>query len=215
MIKPVSRQLRAGVVLLVAAGVALSGCTLPDVSMSPGLGDASASTTAPPPSPEPEAPATVPVVAPAPTRPAGDLDTGSTTRTVPAGERTLVVDWWTTEQATQWRAADTKGVQLSAHLEGGDADLEVLVTRFVAPADDRTARTTVAEDRGEFALQPPYGYGTALVLTPSAAWGPPNSAGTRELMSGTWAVPLASSWTRSVARRMPCRTTWLTGSPPG
>ena len=169
MIKPVSRQLRAGVVLLVAAGVALSGCTLPDVSMSPGLGDASASSTAPPPSPEPEAPATVPVVAPAPTRPAGDLDTGSTTRTVPAGERTLVVDWWTTEQATQWRAADTKGVQLSAHLEGGDADLEVLVTRFVATADDGTTRTTVAEDRGEFALQPPYGYGTALVLTPSAA----------------------------------------------
>jgi hypothetical protein len=166
--KPVSRQLRVGVVLLVAAGVALSGCTLPDVSMSPGLGDASASITAPPPSPEPEAPATVPVVAPAPTRPAGDLDTGSTTRTVPAGERTLVVDWWTTEQATQWRAADTKGVQLSAHLEGGDADLEVLVTRFVATADDGTTRTTVAEDRGEFALQPPYSYGTALALTPSA-----------------------------------------------
>jgi hypothetical protein len=123
VIKPVSRQLRVGVVLLVAAGVALSGCTLPDVSMSPGLGDASASTTAPPPSPEPEAPATVPV---------------------------------------------TKGVQLSAHLEGGDADLEVLVTRFVATADDGAARTTVAEDRGEFALQPPYSYGTALALTPSA-----------------------------------------------
>ena len=168
MIKPVSRQLRVGVVLLVAAGVALSGCTLPDVSMSPGLGDASASTTAPPPSPEPEAPATVPVVAPAPTRPAGDLDPGSTTRTVPAGERTLVVDWWTSEPARQWRAADTKGVQLSAHLEGGDPDLEVLVTRFVATADDGTTRTTVAEDRGEFALQPPYSYGTALALTPSA-----------------------------------------------
>ena len=26
----------------------------------------------------------------------------------------------------------------------------------------------MAEDRGEFALQPPYSYGTALVLTPSA-----------------------------------------------
>jgi hypothetical protein len=169
VIKPVSRQLRVGVVLLVAAGVALSGCTLPDVSMSPGIGDASASasTTAPPPSPEPEAPATVPVVAAAPTRPAGDLDTGSTTHVVPAGERTLVVDWWTTEQATQWRAAGTKGVQLSAHLEGGDDDVEVLVTRFAATADDGTARTTVAEDRGEFALQPPYSYGTALVLTPS------------------------------------------------
>ncbi len=168
MIRPMSRQRWAGAVLLVATGVALSGCTLPDVSMSPGLGDASASTTAAPPTPTPEAPVTVPVADPGPTRPAGDLDTGSTTRTVPAGERTLVVDWWTAEQAAQWRAADTKGVQLSAHLEGGDADLEVLVTRFVATADDGTARTTVAEDRGEFALQPPYSYGTALVLTPSA-----------------------------------------------
>lgn len=168
MIRPMSRQLRAGAVLLVVTGVALTGCTLPDVSMSPGLGDASASTTAPPPSPEPEAAATVPVVDPGPARPAGDLDTGSTTHVVPAGERTLVVDWWTTEQATQWRAAGTKGVQLSAHLEGGDDDVEVLVTRFAATADDGTARTTVAEDRGEFALQPPYSYGTALVLTPSA-----------------------------------------------
>ena len=167
VIRPMSRELRAGAVLLVVTGVALTGCTLPDVSMSPGLGDASASTSAPPRPPEPEAPATVPVVDPGPARPAGDLDTGSTTRAVSAGERTLVVDWWTTEQATLWRAADTKGVQLSAHLEGGDADLEVLVTRFVATADDGTARTTVAEDRGEFALQPPYSYGSALALTPS------------------------------------------------
>jgi hypothetical protein len=169
VIKPVSRQLRVGVVLLVAAGVALSGCTLPDVSMSPGIGDASASTTAPPPSPEPEAPATVPVVAAAPTRPAGDLDTGSTTHVVPAGERTLVVDWWTAEQATQWRAAGTKGVQLSAHLEGGDDDVEVLVTRFAATADDGKTRTTVTEDRGEFVITPPFSYTTAVLVAPSAA----------------------------------------------
>jgi hypothetical protein len=169
VITPMSRQLRAGAVLLVLTSVALSGCTLPDVSMSPDFGAAPASTTAPPRTPEPEAPATVAVADPGPTRPVGDLDTGSTTRTVPAGDRTLVVDWWTSEPARQWRAADTKGVQLSAHLEGGDPDLEVLVTRFVATADDGTTRTTVAEDRGEFALQPPYGYGTALVLTPSAA----------------------------------------------
>ncbi|SES86887.1 hypothetical protein [Geodermatophilus poikilotrophus] len=169
MITPMSRQLRAGAVLLVLTSVALSGCTLPDVSMSPDLGAAPASTTAPPRTPEPAAPATVAVADPGPARPVGDLDTGSTTRTVPAGDRALVVDWWTPEPARQWRAADTKGLQLSAHLEGGDPDLEVLVTRFVATADDGTTRSTVAEDRGEFALQPPYSYGTALVLTPSAA----------------------------------------------
>ncbi|RFU19573.1 hypothetical protein [Geodermatophilus marinus] len=169
MTTPVRRRARrpAGAALLVAAGTLLSGCTLPDVSMSPDLrGDTAATTTAPE---RPAAAAAVAVADPAPTRPAGELDTGATTHTVPAGDRTLVVDWWTAEPAVEWRAAGTKGLQLSAHLEGGDDDLEVLVTRFAATADDGSTRTVVAEDRGEFALQPPYSYGTALVLTPSAA----------------------------------------------
>ncbi|MGY1709726.1 hypothetical protein ACI8AC_09480 [Geodermatophilus sp. SYSU D00758] len=169
MTTPVRRRARrpAGAALLAAAGVLLSGCTLPDVSMSPDLrGDTAAATAAPA---RPAAAAAVAVADPAPTRPTGELDTGATTHTVPAGDRTLVVDWWTADPAVEWRAADTKSLQLSAHLEGGDDDLEVLVTRFAATADDGSTRTVVAEDRGEFALQPPYSYGTAVVLTPSAA----------------------------------------------
>jgi hypothetical protein len=165
-----ARRRAAAIGLSVAVSAALTGCSWPDVSMSPGIvaEDAPASAPAGRDATDTD-PGTELVSDATPARPAGDLDTGSTTRTVPAGDRALVVDWWTTEPARQWRAADTKGLQLSAHLEGGDPDLEVLVTRFVATADDGTTRSTVAEDRGEFALQPPYSYGTALVLTPSAA----------------------------------------------
>jgi hypothetical protein len=59
-------------------------------------------------------------------------------------------------------------VQVSAHLEDDTSAQTVLVTRFVATADDGAARTTAVEDRGEFALTPPFSYGTALSLLPSS-----------------------------------------------
>ncbi len=159
----------------IAAGAALlgglTGCEWPDVSMSPGLttgaveatGDAGADTDA-------RAGATPVAAAPeaVDARPAGDLDSGALTRTLAAGDRTVVVDYWTTQQAATWTAADDKTVQLSAHVEGGDADTEVLVTRFAATTDDGTTRALAAEDRGEFSLTPPFSYATALSLPGSA-----------------------------------------------
>jgi hypothetical protein len=153
--------------LSVAVLAGLTGCSWPDVSMSPGIAaetSTAASTAAPPDAPDVEL-----VADAAPDRPTGDLDTGSVTHVLPAGDRTVVVDYWTTETATGWTAAGTKTVQLSAHLEGGDPDQAVLVTRFAATSDDGTSRTVVAEDRGEFVLTPPFSYGTAVSLTPSAA----------------------------------------------
>jgi hypothetical protein len=103
-------------------------------------------------------------------RPAGELDPGSVTHVVAAGDRQLVVDWWTTGSPTTWTAAGEKTIQLSAHLEGGDdSRIEVLVTRFSAVLDDGTSRTSLSDDQGEFALQAPYTYGTALTLPASAA----------------------------------------------
>ncbi|CAB4937023.1 MAG: hypothetical protein F2825_12135 [Actinobacteria bacterium] len=169
-----SRSLLVGAVL--AGTAALSACQFPNVSMSPSLADRSttaARTTSASPTAEPTPTAAVeavqvaePTVAP---RPAGELDPGSVTHVVAAGERQLVVDWWTSGSPTTWTAADEKSLQLSAHLEGGDdADLEVLVTRFAAVLDDGTTRTSLADDQGEFALQAPYTYGTALSLPASA-----------------------------------------------
>jgi hypothetical protein len=153
--------------LSVAVLAGLTGCSWPDVSMSPGIAvetGSAASTAA-----RPDAPDVELVADATPDRATGDLDTGSVTHVLPAGDRTVVVDYWTAETATEWTAAGTKTVQLSAHLEGGDQGQAVLVTRFVATSDDGTSRTVVAEDRGEFVLTPPFSYGTALSLTPSAA----------------------------------------------
>ncbi|MGY1815254.1 hypothetical protein [Blastococcus sp. SYSU D00820] len=174
-----------GLSIAVLAGA--TGCTWPDVSMSPDVGataETSAATdatatdgTATDEAATDEAasqtePATVSEAA-APARPVGDLDTGSTTRVLAAGAQDVVIDYWTTGQATTWTAADDKTVQLSAHVEGRegdeDEDIEVLVTRFVVTADDGTARTVAVEDRGEFALMPPFSYSTAFTVPDSAA----------------------------------------------
>jgi hypothetical protein len=155
-----------GLSIAVLAGVA--GCSWPDVSMSPGITTGSGETADASTAAE-ATPTTDLVAGTAPLRAAGDLDTGSVTHAVAAGDRTVVIDYWTTEAATGWTAAGTKTVQLAAHLEDGDEDQEVLVTRFLATADDDTSRTVVAEDRGEFAISSPFSYSTALTLTPSAA----------------------------------------------
>lgn len=103
-----------------------------------------------------------------PVRPPGELDTGSTTHVLAAGGRSVAIDYWTDEPAAEWTAADTKAVQVSARLEDDAGEQVVLVTRFVATVDDGTVRTVVTEDRGEFALMPPYSYSTVLSIQPSA-----------------------------------------------
>ncbi|MBM7808631.1 hypothetical protein JOD57_004468 [Geodermatophilus bullaregiensis] len=177
------RTTAARAAALALSAALLAGCQLPDVSMSPDLptGDdvAAASETARPTAARRTAATAAVAAAPStPDRPAGDLDSGSLTRTLPAGDRTVVVDYWTADQATTWTAEDDKTIQLAAHVEGGDTGdsrgdetPEVLVTRFAVTGDDGTTRTLVTEDRGEFALTPPFSYTTALSLpgAPSAA----------------------------------------------
>ena len=145
-----ARRGLAGLGVALTLGVVLTGCELPDVGMSPGLSKAAAMSDAPEPAitaaPAAVAPSTPAATTPA--RTAGDLDTGSVTHTVAAGDRDVVIDWWTDQVATGWTAADVKTIQLSAHVEGGIAKQEIKVTRFAATADDGTARTSVTEDRG-------------------------------------------------------------------
>jgi hypothetical protein len=169
------------------AGV--TGCSWPDVSMSPDLaGDSAAEATAEPtdeaaaPTAEAEpdadeataagtaaAAATSAVAPEAPDRPAGPLDSGSLTRVLAAGAQSVVIDYWTADQASTWTATGDKTIQLATHVEGGsDEDLEVLVTRFVVTADDGTTRTVAVEDRGEFALMRPFSYTTAFTVPESA-----------------------------------------------
>ncbi|MGY1605383.1 hypothetical protein [Geodermatophilus sp. SYSU D00815] len=152
----------ASAVLLAGLAAGLSACELPDVTMSPGVEATTTSAAAP------TAEVAAQAAARSSTRPAGELDAGSVTHAVAAGASTLVIDYWTAEDATAWTAESAKTIQLSAHLEGGTG-AETRVTRFVVTADDGTARTTVTEDRGEFVVTPPFTYGTVLSLTPSTA----------------------------------------------
>ena len=173
-----ARRGLGGVAIALTVGTGLAGCTLPDVGMSPSLSAAAATTSeaddAPPTeqatadeATADEATADVAAAPATPTRPSGDLDTGAVTHSVAAGDRTVVIDWWTSQTATAWTADGAKSVQLSAHVEGGDAATAITVTRFLATADDGTARSTVTEDRGEFVLTPPFSYTTALDVAPS------------------------------------------------
>jgi hypothetical protein len=166
----ISRGVRAFVLAATVTGSA-AACSLPDVSMSPGVGGtAAAPTTSAARSSAVPTPATRPaaVTATAP-RPSGALDTGSVTHSLPAGNRTVVIDYWTTQDATSWTALDPKTIQLAAHVEGGGTAEKVEVTRFAATADDGKTRTAVTEDRGEFVITPPFSYTTAVLLAPSAA----------------------------------------------
>lgn len=176
MPSPVRRS-RASVAGLGALAVlTLTGCELPDVSMSPSVTPSEGTAAASPSARPSPAPSPSPVAARATaTRPSGDLDAGTLTRKLPAGSRSVVLDYWTDEDAAHWTADAAKSLRVSAHIELAEDDtvsvygVERLmkVTRFAATVDDGSSRSVVAEDRGEFAVMPPYSYTTALILPPS------------------------------------------------
>lgn len=146
----------------------LAGCNLPDVSLSPGFSQAAAAKTTAAPSPRATAtPSPTPPVT-TPVRPSGDLDTGTVTHSLAAGARTVVVDYWTTQNAKEWRARGTKTIQVSAHVEGGGTLATVEVTRFLVTADDGTQRTTAAQDDGQFVITPPFSYSNVISLLASS-----------------------------------------------
>ena len=179
MSRPTPRARAAAWAVSAALLGGLTGCEWPDVSMSPGIAaeaaadeaaDSTAAAADDPADDDTTGDATsAAATTSAPARPAGDLDAGSLTRTLAAGDRTVVIDYWTSDEAATWSAADDKTIQLAAHVEGGDADTEVLVTRFAATTDDGVSRVLAAEDRGEFALMPPFSYSTALSLPGTAS----------------------------------------------
>jgi hypothetical protein len=155
-----------------ALATTLAGCTLPDVSLSSGIPkNAAATTTSAPSRAVASRAATTTGATPAaatPTRPSGDLDTGTLTHSLPAGARTVVIDYWTTQNAKSWRATGTKTIQVAAHVEGGGTVATVEVTRFQATADDGTSRTTAAQDDGQFVITPPFSYSSVITLLASS-----------------------------------------------
>jgi len=128
-----TRLAGAGLALALAGG--LAGCSWPDVTMSPGVAARTTATTS-----SSARSAGADEAAATATRTPGELDTGSTTHKQAAGDSSVVIDYWTTDDATAWTAADAKTIQVSAHIEGGTG-AATKVTRFVATVDDGTSRT--------------------------------------------------------------------------
>jgi hypothetical protein len=99
--------------------------------------------------------------------PRGDLVFGSLTHKLNAGDRTLVVNYWTSDNPYKVSASSPMTLQLAAHLEGGNVFSKAEVSRFTAAFDDGTTATTVSDDKGDFALTQPFSYSTAFTLRPS------------------------------------------------
>jgi hypothetical protein len=171
---------------LIAGALFLSGCAMPQVaSMSPHLPERPAAAPSTPASPTAAPQASAAASAPADATDGettsaettivnshadrGDLYRGSLTRKLSAGDRTVVVDYWTDADPKTFSATTSTVVKLSAHLEGSDSSsaTEVKVSRFLATEDDGTTTTTLSEDRGEFVITSPYSYGTALTVRPA------------------------------------------------
>ena len=96
--------------------------------------------------------------------PGGDLSNGSVSRSLDAGSRKLVVNYWTDQDPAKWTATRSTVISLAAHIENGDKDHAVLVSRFRATLDDGSGVTTLADDKGAFTLTPPYAYSSAVVV---------------------------------------------------
>ena len=81
----------------------------------------------------------------------------------------LAISYWIDDDPSTWTADRSTIVNLSAHIENGDKEHGVIVSRFVATMDDGTGVTTLNDDKGSFTLTPPYSYSSGLVVKANKA----------------------------------------------
>jgi hypothetical protein len=105
----------------------------------------------------------------APSTPAnrGDLKSGSITHKLSAGDRSLVVNYWTADDPTAVSSTSPMTLQLAGHLEGGNFFSGVRISRFLATFDDGSKTSTVSDDKGNFVLSQPFSYSSAMSLRPT------------------------------------------------
>lgn len=110
-----------------------------------------------------------PTATPSPTPAArGDLAGGSLTKVLAAGDRQLVINYWTADNPAAVSATAPMTLQLAAHLEGGTLFTGVKVGRFLARFDDGGRIATVSDDHAGVALTEPFSYSTAMILQPTS-----------------------------------------------
>jgi hypothetical protein len=143
-----------------AQQVAVVDPTSPAVAPSPATGTGASQSPASTEASAPAAPAWVPV--------AGDLSRGSVTHSLGAAGHTLIVNYWITDNVATLTPRDAPIIRLSAHIDGSPDGNAIKVTRFNARVDALGA--VLANDQGDFAVQPPYSYSSGVVVpaNPSA-----------------------------------------------
>lgn len=165
-------RMRGAVALAVTAALTLTGCSLPNLSMSSHRSKAKASAspraTSAPSSVGQAASATPTPAVAAPVRPAGVLDTGSVTHKVAVGAFWAVIVYYTADNAKLYRDSSTKTIRLAAHIEGAAKTQTILVNDFVATADDGITRSIIKHDPRSFAITPPQSY-NSVVTVPATA----------------------------------------------
>jgi hypothetical protein len=179
-----TRSGRRARLLIIVLGVplAVSGCSMQPLSMSRRLGTSAASPTKTVTAPATATARTTTTSAAAASSAAtassaasaaaepplvrGALATGSVVRTLAAGGRTLVVDYWTSQPVATWTSDRNVAINVSAHMAGSDTRHAVLVTRFTAALDvDASSEASVLrEDSGRFVMTPPYSYGSTVLM---------------------------------------------------
>jgi hypothetical protein len=169
---PKARRLAIAAAGVAAIVCALTACSPPNLSMSPNVSK-SKTTGSSSRSSSPTSQATATKAAPptsetaAESRPTGDLDTGSVTHKIPVGAFSVVVVYYTADNAKVYRDSSTKTVRVAVHIEGADTTQTILVNDFVATTDDGTARAVVKQDPRSFAITPPQSYNSVVTIPAS------------------------------------------------
>lgn len=164
----VGSRSRRRVRLMVAAlavPLVLTGCSFQSLSMSPNLPSSTNASAAPAAHVAALSRTGQPAATQAPSV-RGALATGSLAHTLAIGAKSLVVHYWTSQNVATWTSDENVAIQLAAHMQGGDTQHRILLTRFKATVtvDDNAAVTVLADDSGRFVLTPPYSYGSAIVI---------------------------------------------------
>jgi hypothetical protein len=99
-----------------------------------------------------------PVMASEPGREPSDLELGSHTAKRQAGPVTVVIDYWTDQAASEWRGKPAT-VSFALRLARPISAKDVRISQVRVTAD---AREVLLEDRGRFAIRPPFTYGSGF-----------------------------------------------------
>ncbi|MCU1517874.1 MAG: hypothetical protein JWQ75_2595 [Pseudarthrobacter sp.] len=153
-------------VLTLAAVLTVSGCAIPGLPGPTGAPAVEQAAALTPQSEDPQAAEAAPAVAARPVI-VGEIADGAASHTLGAAENELVIDYWTTDNTASWTPKSSPIIRLSARVAGSTAGKAIKITRFSARVDSLNA--VLANDTGDFAIDSPHSYSSAIVVPGNTA----------------------------------------------